>query len=165
VTPTTGPTRALVQPGIENEVGPISRNPSQHPGIHGPRRRESLTPGKKSQVPDRARGNHGRRGGCGNGIIAGVHAGEARDMQRQAIDAEEGEEVEEQHPGHDAERDPPRPPEQTGAAYAAADRCGRRGPLLGHGAAFFLPGQRFSAGLATTSGGGAQAGERSVVTV
>jgi hypothetical protein len=61
-------------------------------------------------------------------------------MQRRAIDAEEGEEVEEQRPGHDADRDPRRPPEQPAAAYDAADRRGRRGPLLGHGAAFFLPG-------------------------
>lgn len=129
---------------------PTSKNP-------GSRRQEPLTPWRQSwgrQVPHRARCNHGRRGG---GVVGIAQAEGPGDVQRRAKDAEEGAEVEEQRPDHDAERDPRRPPEQPGAGCGAAYRRSQRGPLLGHGA-FFLLVQRFCAGLATTGDGGAQEG-------
>lgn len=79
--------------------------------------------------------NHGVGGG---GAVAAAEAGRARDGQRRARDAEEGEEVEEQRPGHDAGRDAQRPPQGRcpGAAEAAAHRGPRRALLLGHGGPF-----------------------------
>jgi len=83
--------------------------------------------------------NHGVGGG-GVAAAAAAQAGRPRDGQRRAGDAEEGEEVEEQRPGHDAGRDAQRPPDggRPGAADATADRGRRRGLVLGHGAAGVL---------------------------
>lgn len=85
------------------------------------------------QVRGLSGGGHGVGGG--RGVAAAAQAGRARDGQRRAGDAEEGEEVEEQRPGHDAGRDAQRPPDgrRAGAAEAAADRGRRRGLRLGHG--------------------------------
>lgn len=86
------------------------------------------------------RGLAGRNHGFGGGgaVASAAQAGRARDGQRRAGDAEEGEEVEEQRPCHDAGRDAQRPPEgrRPGAAEPAADRGPRRALLLGHGGAF-----------------------------
>lgn len=102
-------------------------------------------------MPGLAGRSHGVGGG---GVAAAAQAGRPRDGQRRAGDAEEGEEVEEQRPGHDAGRDAQRPADGggPGSADATADRGRRRGLVLGHGAggrfglaacwhgALFLPG-------------------------
>lgn len=82
-------------------------------------------------MPGLAGRNHGVGGG---GVAAAAQAGRPRDGQRRARDAEEGEEVEEQRPSHDAGRHAQRPPDggRPGAADATADSGRRRGLVLGH---------------------------------